>query len=216
MFQPSIFSETRTEVMHEVIQSHPFATLVTSATGLLTADHMPLVLTCCERGFGQLQGHLAAANPLFRNAEGAIPALVVFQGPQTYVSPSWYPSKREHQKVVPTWNYVVVHARGLLRFTQDTAWLRAHLDMLSSQHERHRPEPWKLADAPDPFVARQLRAIAGFEIEIEELVGTWKVSQNRPPADRGGVIQGLRHEGTTDGHAVSELVAARAAVRDRS
>ena len=200
MFQPPVFREDRVEVMHALMREHPFATLVSSATGTLTADHVPLVLHAeagsGAGGNGLLRGHLAAGNPLVRGApkragEATIDVLAIFQGPQSYVTPSWYASKREHGKVVPTWNYVVVHARGRLRLVRETGWMLAHLRELTARHESHRPEPWAVEDAPSDFVARQLKGLVGFEIELKELSGTWKVSQNKGEADRRGVEAGF-------------------------
>lgn len=209
MFQPPIFREERADVMHALMRAHPFATIVSAATGALTADHVPLVLH--EEGEGViLRGHVAAGNPLFRQTDGAIETLAIFQGPQSYVTPSWYASKREHGKVVPTWNYVVVHARGTLRFVRETDWLLQHLRELTAQHESHRPEPWEVADASAEFVARQLKGLVGFEIAIGDLAGTWKVSQNKNAADSKGVEDGLRDEGDPLKASVSNLVRERA------
>ncbi len=209
MFQPPIFQEERQDVMQELIVAHPFATIVSSATGPLTADHVPLVLKS-ETGKPRLQGHLAANNPLFRETHEPFEVLTVFQGPQTYVTPSWYASKQEHGKVVPTWNYVVVHVRGQLQFTREPEWLLRHLDDLTNQHESHRQEPWAVSDAPSNFVQRQLRGLAGFEITIEDMVGTWKVSQNKPLKDWSGVKAGLEEDAAPDAEKMARLVEERA------
>ncbi len=210
MRQPPIFSEDRVEVMHELMRVHPFATVVSAALGPLSADHVPLVLHDDEGPRGLLRGHIAVSNPLFRETEGPIDVLTLFQGPQTYVTPSWYASKKEHGKVVPTWNYVVVHARGQLRFKRETAWVLRHLNDLTAQHESHRPEPWAVSDAPDDFIARQLRGLVGFEIEIEDLQGTWKVSQNKAVSDWTGVRDGLEGSDDADAHSIGALVEERA------
>lgn len=207
MFQPQMFEETRSEVMHDLMHAHPFAALVTDVLGQVTADHVPLVLHPGTGEHGALHGHIAHGNPLFRNTTGPIPALAIFQGPQGYVTPSWYPSKREHGKVVPTWNYVIVHARGILQFQQDPDWLMHHLHDLTQAHESHRPEPWQVSDAPEDFIQRQLRGLVGFELTITELSGVWKVSQNKTAADLAGVRDGLNAEGKAD---LSQLVAERA------
>lgn len=213
MRQPPIFSEDRVEVMRDLMVAHPFATIMSAATGVLSADHVPLVLHDDESDQGVLRGHIAVSNPLFRKTDGPIDVLAIFQGPQTYVTPSWYPSKKEHGKVVPTWNYVVVHARGSLEFTNDVPWLLRHLHDLTAQHESHRPEPWAVADAPDDFIARQLRGLVGFEIAITELQGTWKVSQNKSVSDWTGVRDGLRTSNDTDAKLISVLVEERAVSR---
>ena len=210
MFQPPIFQEDRTDVMQELMRAHPFATIVSGATGELTADHVPLVLHDDEGAEGVLRGHIAVANPLFRETEGAMDVLTVFQGPQTYVTPSLYASKKEHGKVVPTWNYVVVHARGTLKFTRETHWLLRHLHDLTNQHESHRPEPWAVADAPDDFVKKQLRGLVGFEISINKLAGTWKVSQNKALADWTGVRDGFEKSDNPDAVKIAALLQERA------
>lgn len=210
MFQPAIFHEERPDVMHALMRDHPFATLVSNATGGLTADHVPLVLHADQGGQGALRGHISVGNPLFRKTNGAIQVLTVFQGPQTYVTPSWYASKQQHGKVVPTWNYVVVHARGTLRFVRDPQWVLEHLQDLTNAHESHRPTPWAVSDAPAEFVARQMRGLVGFEIEITDLTGTWKVSQNKTRDDRDGVSSGLGSENTPDAASIAQLVRERA------
>lgn len=209
MFQPAVFREDRCDVMQELIVAHPFATIVAQATGDLTADHVPLVLKPDAEG-GLLQGHIAAANPLVRTAASPIGVLVIFQGPQTYVTPSWYASKQEHGKVVPTWNYVVVHVRGTLRFTRDNDWLLAHLADLTRQHESHRAEPWAVSDAPPDFVHRQLRGLVGFEIDIHSMEGVWKVSQNKALQDWTGVKDGLKQDKRPNASEMSRLVEERA------
>jgi transcriptional regulator len=195
--------------MHDLMRSHPFATLVSSAVGHLSADHVPLVLHADDQQKAVLQGHVAAANPLFRETEGPIEVMAIFQGPQSYITPSWYASKKEHGKVVPTWNYVVVHARGTLRFIREADWLLTHLNDLTNQHESHRETPWAVSDAPDDFVARQLKGLVGFEIEVVDLAGTWKVSQNKTAADNKGVQTGLRGEGDPQKVLISDLVQER-------
>lgn len=170
---------------------------------------MLLVLHEEEGAHAVLRGHLAAGNPLCRGTEGPIEVLAIFQGPQCYVTPSWYASKSEHGRVVPTWNYVVVHANGLMRFTRQADWLLAHLRSLTATQESHRAEPWEISDAPEDFVVRQLKGLVGFEIKIADLAGTWKVSQNRPPADRDGVRTGLLEDGGLQGAGISRLVEER-------
>ena len=209
MFQPPIFHEDRLDVMEELMVAHPFATIVSSATGPLTADHVPLVLKK-ETGIIHLQGHIAANNPLFRETHGPVEVLTIFQGPQSYVTPSWYASKQEHGKVVPTWNYVVVHARGIVQFNRESDWLLRHLDDLTRQHESHREEPWAVSDAPSDFVERQLRGLVGFDITIEDLKGTWKVSQNKALKDWEGVKAGLEREDSPNAGEMARLVEERA------
>lgn len=209
MFQPPVFQENRQDVMHELIVAHPFATVVAYATGGLSADHVPLVLKSCSDA-SCLQGHIAVNNPLFRETQGAFEVLTIFQGPQTYVTPSWYASKQDHGKAVPTWNYVVVHARGELRFIRESEWLLQHLDDLTHQHETHRAEPWAVSDAPSDFVQRQLRGLVGFEISIHDMQGTWKVSQNKSLKDWRGVKAGLETEAAPAAKEIARLVEERA------
>lgn len=212
MFQPPVFREDRADVMHMLMRAHPFATLVSNAAGTLTADHVPLVLHDEEGERGVLRGHLGAGNPLVRQMTDDIEVLAIFHGAQSYVTPGWYPSKQEHGKVVPTWNYVVVHARGRLRLDRRPEWLLRHLHDLTAQHESDRPEPWAVTDAPADFVARQLKGLVGFEIAIAELQGTWKVSQNKAPADRQGVETGFAAETDLERRAMAALVKERARV----
>lgn len=142
---------------------------------------------------GVLQGHVARANPVWEGSAGERPVLAIFSGPDRYISPSWYPSKQEHGKVVPTWNYLVVHARGKIRWKHDPVWLKRHVEKATDTHE-YSDEPWHISDAPSDFVERMLKAIVGFEIEISELRGKWKISQNRSNEDQDGVIAGLKGE----------------------
>ncbi|WP_044007060.1 FMN-binding negative transcriptional regulator [Jannaschia sp. CCS1] len=208
MFQPSIFRETDTSNMHMLMRSHPFATLVTASDGVLSADHLPLVLHSEDSGRSVLHGHLSAGNPLCRAGGSGSEVLGVFHGPQSYITPSWYASKAEHGRVVPTWNYVSVHVRGALRLTRDPKWLLRHLEDLTAQHESEREKPWSVADAPDDFVERQFRGLVGLEITISDLQGVWKVSQNKTSVDQSGVAAGLRSEGGAEEVAISELVEA--------
>jgi transcriptional regulator len=209
MYQPPHFAETRVPVMHALMRSHPFALLVTLQDGVIAADHVPIAIDETASDLGTLRAHVARANPIVRNCAEGSDVLAVFQGPQAYVTPSWYPSKREHGKVVPTWNYAVVHARGAIRFHDDPVWLRGQLDMLTTRQEAPRSEPWSIDDAPDDFMQRQMRGIVGIEIEIVSLDGKWKMSQNKDAADRVGVRDGLTGDADADAVAVAALVAER-------
>ena len=201
MYLPSHFAESRVEVLHALMRERPFATLVTQGKAGPGADHLPLHLT----PDGRLQGHVACANPLWRDAAGS-DVLAIFHGPQAYVTPSWYATKREHGRAVPTWNYVVVHARGRLRAVDDAAWLRRQLDDLVERHESGFDHPWQVDDAPADYIEKMLAAIVGIEIDIVELSGKWKVSQNQPATNRAGVVAGLRQQGGTDSLAMAALV----------
>ena len=192
MYQPPLFREDRLDVLHGLIQAHPFGLIISvGPDGEPTANAIPLLLDASAGEKGMLRGHLARANPQWKLLAETGKALIVFQGPYSYVTPSWYESKREHGKVVPTWNYVIVQVRGAVRIHEDAGWLRDHVGALSDAHEQGRAEPWAVSDAPDSFIAGQLKGIVGFEIEIAAIEGKWKVSQNRPVPDRVGVAAGL-------------------------
>ncbi len=188
MYVPDHFREDRTDVLQQAVREIAFATLVTPG---LDANHLPMLLSD-----GVLRGHVARANPVWKGGDGE--ALAIFLGPHAYVSPNWYPSKAETGKAVPTWNYLTVHARGSIRWTQDADWLRAHVTALSDAHEAPREEPWKVGDAPASYIDALLRAIVGFELTVTGLEGKWKLSQNREAGDRAGVHEGFSREGRDD------------------
>ena len=196
MYSPAAFEETRPEVLHALVREHPLGLLVTQdAEGSLSANPVPFLLEQDDAGRPVLRAHVARANPVWRDARRDLASLVVFQGPQAYVSPGWYASKAEHGKVVPTWNYVMVQARGRLQVHEDAAWLLPLLNRLTGTHEAAQARPWAVGDAPPDFVEQLLKAIVGIEIPLDTLAGKWKVSQNRPAADRDGVVEGLRVQG---------------------
>ncbi len=194
MYTPSHFAETRIEVMHELLTRHRLSTIVHTNTSGLEANHVPLLIDASRGQYGTLVGHVARANPIWREAAGQ-EVLVIFQGEQAYVSPSWYPSKQAHGKVVPTWNYAVVHAHGVLRAIDDPAWLRAHVSTMTDTNESSQSAPWKVSDAPADFIDTMVKAIVGIEIEITRITSKWKVSQNRGADDRAGVVKGLVEQG---------------------
>ena len=197
MYQPPAFREERLETLHALIRAHPLATLITAGTGGLIANLVPFIL--CDPGDkGTLRAHIAKANDQVDPLKAGAETLVVFQGPEAYITPSWYASKREHGRVVPTWNYVVVQVRGTPRVIDDRAWLRAQIGALTLTQEGQRSEPWKVTDAPEPFIEGQIKAIIGIEIPILTIEGKWKVSQNRSAADRQGVYEGLQTEGINE------------------
>jgi len=203
MYLPTPFAESRPEVLRALMREHPLATLLTQGADGLSADHVPLELDPRPAPLGTLVGHVARANPMWRTLGQGAAALAVFHGPAAYVSPAWYPSKREHGKVVPTWNYVVVHAAGTLRAIEDPVWLQALVERLTVRHEAGRPAPWQVADAPPDFVAAMRRGIVGLELRLERLQGKWKLSQNRPAADVAGVIAALEASDDPDARAVA-------------
>jgi len=214
MYLPALFREDRTPVLHELIRAHPFATLVTLGADGLVADHLPMVIDAAAGPLGTLRGHVARANPVWNAHRRDIDAMAVFQGPQCYITPSYYATKAATGKVVPTWNYATVHAHGPLRVIEDAAWLRGLVEQLTDRHEAARAQatgaaPWKVSDAPEPFIDSMLAAIVGIELPISRLEGKWKVSQNRPAEDRAGVVAGLGGGGDPMQHAMAELVRER-------
>ena len=208
MYQPPHFREDRLEVQHALIHAHSLGLLVTAGPGGLQANHIPFLVDDDGSEYGTLRGHLARANPQCGELAAVAECLVVFQGPQQYISPSLYPTKREHGKVVPTWNYITVHAWGRPQVLDDAAWLRRQVNDLTSHKEGSRSAPWYVSDAPEPFVAAQLKGIVGIEIPIARIEGKWKVSQNRPAVDQIGVVAGLRGNGD-DAEIMASLVAER-------
>ncbi|HEX5342030.1 MAG TPA: FMN-binding negative transcriptional regulator [Duganella sp.] len=190
MHCPAMFREERLEVLHALMRAHPLGMLITTGASGLTANLIPFSLDG-----NVLRAHLARNNRQLDDLRVGAEALIAFQGPQSYITPSWYASKEEHGKVVPTWNFVMVQARGIPQVMDDAAWLREQVGQMTANLESQREQPWSVSDAPDDFIATQLRAIVGVEIPIASLEGKWKISQNRNEADRQGVIQGLAADG---------------------
>ena len=206
MYQPNAFREERLETLHALIRAHPLATLITAGHGGLLANLVPFTLVDGGES-GTLRAHIAKANDQVDALSSGAETLVVFQGPDAYITPSWYVSKQEHGRVVPTWNYAVVQARGTPRVVDNPDWLRAQINDLTTTQEHKRSAPWSVSDAPEPFIFGQIKAIIGVEIPISTIEGKWKVSQNRSAADRHGVEKGLRQEGTSE--EMARLVARR-------
>ncbi len=193
MYLPDVFREERLEVLHDLIRHYPLATLVTAGPQGLAANPIPFFLA--EAGDkGTLRAHLAKGNPQVADLRAGCDALVIFSGPQAYVTPSWYPSKAEHGKVAPTWNYATVQVRGQPRIIADSQWLLALLGDFTDSQEQARPHPWRVANAPEDYLAAALRGLVGLEIPIESIIGKWKVSQNRSATDRRGVARGLAED----------------------
>lgn len=205
MYVPQPFKEDRIGVLHHQIRSAGLATLVSLAADGLIASHIPLLLDPEPTPYGTLLGHLARPNPQARGAVGD--ALAIFLGPDAYITPSWYATKQATGKVVPTWNYVAIHAYGPLEFIDDPAHAREHIAHLTKRHERDRPVPWTPSDAPEDFIAGLVRGIIGFRLTINRLEGKWKMGQNRPLEDRTGVADGLADEGRSDMAALVRPVA---------
>lgn len=206
MYLPGLFEETRLDVLQQLVREHPLGTWVASLSGTLEVNHVPFLIdpNCGE--LGTLYCHVARPNPLVSAYQSALNSVIAFQGPQSYVTPNWYPSKQTDGRVVPTWNYAVVHAYGQAILIDDRQWLLRHLHQLTDHHEIRNAAPWSVDDAPPEFIDGMVRAVVGVEIRIERLVGKWKVSQNRAPQDRHGVIQGLTARGDDEALAMADLV----------
>jgi transcriptional regulator len=209
VYVPSSNAEHRPEVMFDYMEAHPLAVLVTSSSEGMIATHLPLLVDRTRGAHGTLAGHIARANPQQRQAHDGDEALVIFSAHDAYITPSFYPTKARDGKVVPTWNYVAVHAYGTVRFVSDPTELRRHLEALTSRHESSRERPWAVSDAPEDYIARQLGAIVGVEIAITRLEGKWKMSQNRGAEDIDGVIAGLEVSGDAAAREVAGIVRAR-------
>lgn len=179
MYIPQHFSETNSDALHEIMRTYPLATLVSASLNSIDANHLPLHFTQQDDAPGILSGHVARANPLCRELMDGTEVLAIFHGPHAYITPSWYPSKTRTGMVVPTWNYVVVHARGKLKLMDNLEWLRRHLETLTADQESKFEKPWRLDDAPAEFIDKLIRAVVGIEIEITHLSGKYKVSQNQ-------------------------------------
>jgi transcriptional regulator len=211
MYIPRHFEETDLAVLHALIRQRPLGAWVVFANGELTANHLPFLIDADRGPNGTLIGHVARSNEVWKSLTARTPSMVIFQGPQRYITPSWYRSKQETGRVVPTWNYAVVHAYGSPRVIHDEAWLRAHVTELSHTHEHDRTVPWQVTDAPAPFIDTLLKAIVGIEIPLDSLQGKWKVSQNRSHADLIGTARGLSEEDDPEAQQLATLIAQAAA-----
>jgi transcriptional regulator len=203
MYMPAHFEETRPEVLHALLRAHPLATWVVQGGDGLVVNHIPFLLDETRGPYGTLVGHVARANPVWQRLGRSV---AVFQGAQAYISPSWYPTKRAHGKVVPTWNYVVVHAHGVPRAIESRDEVLAIVTRLTQIHEADSAVPWAVTDAPADYIDQMLKVIVGIEIPIERWVGKWKVSQNRSAPDRLGTVAGLQQRGDAQSLALAALV----------
>jgi transcriptional regulator len=206
MYQPLPHRQESLEAQHALIRSHPLGLLISHGAAGLEANSIPFLIDPNASKFGTLQAHMARANGQWRGLSDATEVLVVFQGADHYITPGWYETKRETGKVVPTWNYVMVQARGRPRVIEDAAWLRVQIEALTNKHESRRSAPWAVSDAPADFIEAQIKAIVGVEIEIAAISGKWKASQNRPVADRLGVIAGLEALGDEASREMAAIV----------
>jgi transcriptional regulator len=208
MYIPRANQEDRIPVLHRLMEEQPFASLVTIGSSGLFASHIPMVLVQNDSK-GQLRGHISRANTQWRDYTPSVEALAIFSGPQHYITPNWYMEKQETGKVVPTWNYVVVHAYGYLKIIEDGEWLMAHLASLTNIREAASLVPWNIKDAPADYIASLAKGIVGLEMTIERLEGKWKVSQNRSEQDRNRVAEGLAELNTAESLAMKALVEKR-------
>jgi transcriptional regulator len=216
MYTPQHHAETDVSVLHALIRAHPLATWATYGDGEVVVNHIPMLLDTARGELGTLFGHVARANDVWRQFSKTVPSVVAFQGAESYITPSWYPTKHAHGKAVPTWNYVVVHAHGVPRVIEDKAWFLRRLNELTDTHESSQAVRWKVADAPVEYIDRMLDNIVGLEIPIATLVGKWKVSQNRPDADKRGVVAGLLAKGGPAANEMADLVERHVAPRTQS
>ena len=215
MYIPKGFIQEDSDQIKALVKNYPLASLVPVNAKELEASHIPLHLTepetgtanhdCKNKGW-KLIGHIAKANPLWKNIEEKSKVLTIFQGPQSYITPNWYPTKKEHGKVVPTWNYAAVHIKGTLSFIHDTQWKLDMLNSLTNQMEANETIPWQVSDAPSDYTAKLLNAIVGIEIHVNHAEGKWKLSQNQPKKNQAGVIEGLSKSQELTANAMGEMM----------
>ncbi len=221
MHVPTRFQQHDIEQLKQVIIEYPFATLITHSEHGIEANHIPFILDD-KNNILSLHGHIATVNPLWKNVAQSSDVLVVFNGPNCYISPNHYPTKKEHGKAVPTWNYVVVHVKGKITFIHDDAWNMNMLEKLTLRHEQKQQEqkqheanhtnkqekPWSISDAPEAYIQKMMPAITGIQITISSITGQWKVSQNQPKNNQQGVIAGLStlHSNKSDEQKIAELI----------
>ena len=205
MYRPDQFRVDDVPQMHMLMRARPFATLVSGGPGGLCASHLPTMLKD-EGPCGVIECHLAHANPHWKDLAEGTEALMMFQGPEGYITPNWYPSKAQHGKVAPTWNYAVVHAYGRPEVMPDRDWLLRHVTELTAQQERGEAKPWAPSDAPAAYIEMMLRGIVGFRFAITRLEGKWKMSQNRETQDQVGVVSGLKRRGDGDDLDIADVI----------
>jgi transcriptional regulator len=207
MYQPRHFEETRLDVLHDLIRSYPLSTLVTLTDAGLVADMIPLLLRVDSAGNATLAGHVARANPLWQATRMDAPVLAIFQGPQHYISPNGYATKREHGKAVPTWNYAVVQVQGPLRVQDDAAWIRQQVTELTAQQEKSQATPWAVDDAPREYTDTMVRALVGIEIPVHSITGKFKLSQNQPAVNQASLQEALLADANPSAHTMAHWIA---------
>ena len=206
MYLPPYHAEPDVHVMHALIHKHPLGTWVSVDAQEMVANHIPFVFDASRGAHGTLRAHVSRANPVWQTLSGNTPSLVIFQGPQSYITPSWYPSKLTDGKVVPTWNYTVVHARGVARAIDDPTWIHQLITDLTQANESSNPQPWSVSDAPADFIEHMAKAIVGIEIPITAMVGKSKLSQDEATADRMGTVDGLTQQGDANATGLASLI----------
>ncbi len=206
MYIPTLHEETDLRVLHDLMRAHPLGSWATVGDGEIIMNHVPFVLDASQGEYGMLRCHVARANTVWQTFSRTVASVIAFHGPESYVSPTWYPSKQAHGKVVPTWNYVVVHAHAIPRVIEERAQVLDHLTRLTAAQEAAQAAPWKVADAPADFIDQMARQIVALEMPIVRIFGKWKVSQNRSPADREGVVAALQRQGDARSSDMAGLV----------
>jgi len=205
MFIPKKFQQIDPHALNDIILQYSFATLITHSDIGLEANHIPFYLTH-SGGKTLLQGHIAKTNPLWKNVKNKADVLVVFNGPNCYISPNYYPTKQETNKAVPTWNYVTVHVKGIMSYIHDKEWNLNMINNLTDQHEAKQTIPWSVSEAPDEYIKKMLSAIVGIEIDVSSITGQWKVSQNQSTRNKQGVISSLLQENEPDAQKIADLI----------
>lgn len=205
-YLPRHFEETHPATLHALVRDYPLATWVVQSEGELLVNHIPFLLDTTRGEHGTLIGHVARSNPVWRTLQAERASVAIFTGANTYISPNWYPTKKENGKAVPTWNYAIVHAHGVAQVVDDSARVLDIVSRLSDVHEAAQPQPWKVTDAPADYIDKLLRGIVGIEIPIQRWIGKWKTSQNQPPENQHGVAQGLRQQGSDAARKMADWV----------
>ncbi|MDU0112700.1 FMN-binding negative transcriptional regulator [Psychrosphaera aquimarina] len=205
MYAPNNFKQTDIRELIAIMREYPFATLITHSISGIEANHLPVTIVESDGGMA-IHAHIAKANKLWQSVEQGADVLLIFNGPNCYVSPNYYPTKKENGRAVPTWNYVVVHVKGNISFIHDEQWVYRMLDTLTKEHEAEQISPWSITDAPVEYIDKMLSAIVGIEISIDEIEGKWKLSQNQPDVNKLGVMQRLIENGQAQQVKISELI----------
>ena len=206
MYNPRWFKEDRVDVLQDEVNRVSFGTIITTNESRIMASHVPMLIDSSRSERGVLFGHIARGNMQWRESSPGVEGLAVFLGPDAYISPRWYKTKEETGKVAPTWNYVAIHVRGPVTFFEDTARIREIVTKLTEHHEAYSEKPWKVTDAPPDYIDRELRQIVGFDMEIVEIEGKWKMSQNLPETDRkNAIVKLLERDRHRDKEVSSEI-----------